>query len=411
MQRPGEPPVRRQLVSSALLAALRRAGTRHVYGDTADVEELDRTLAAPNDAILAEVDGNTVNQPLVRKVLERILDEHAVVRAAADALRDSALSTDEQLPWIYAVVCARIGGAMRMAFAVDRPWETSLQLHMALGSRPEEALRIGRFVHANAPGAFVKVPFRPDRPDCLLVARDLERSGVPVNLTSTFSARQVAVAALFANATRTNVFLGRIEEGLEAPFLGEYVVLEAQRMLDGLRRRDAVKTELIAASLRDWKTLQRLAGCDVFTAPCSVLKDFLAQDEVPPEALADQRDSSRTPSISKEIREKVGLERIARLHTVEPELLTFLGELRRRPDFEDLADADELVRIFDAAGFGDLFHDPSRRERAEAQAAKLPKLDGMLIERVPLDTHYSLLANEDFQKHQQAIDSEIEKRL
>ncbi len=45
------------------------------------------------------------------------------------------------------------------------------------------------------PSALVKVPFAPHAPAMLLVARDLERDGIPVNLTSTFSARQAVAAA------------------------------------------------------------------------------------------------------------------------------------------------------------------------------------------------------------------------
>jgi hypothetical protein len=62
-----------RLVSSAPLAALRRTGTAHVYADTADRDELRRLLAVTGGEMLAEVDGNTVNQPLARKVLDRYL--------------------------------------------------------------------------------------------------------------------------------------------------------------------------------------------------------------------------------------------------------------------------------------------------------------------------------------------------
>ena len=68
------------LVSSAPLAALRRAGTAHVYADTADCDELRRLLAVAGGGILAEVDGNTVNQPVARKVLDRYLSSHTSIR-------------------------------------------------------------------------------------------------------------------------------------------------------------------------------------------------------------------------------------------------------------------------------------------------------------------------------------------
>src|SRR5918995_6787023 len=64
-----------QLVSSSRLKALRKAGTSHIYSDTADITELSDLLATDNGAIWEEVDGNTANQPLVKKVMAKYLDE------------------------------------------------------------------------------------------------------------------------------------------------------------------------------------------------------------------------------------------------------------------------------------------------------------------------------------------------
>lgn len=58
-----------------LLATLKRAGTRHVYADSADVDEIEGAVTVDDGALAAEVDGNTVNQPLVGKVLDRYLDD------------------------------------------------------------------------------------------------------------------------------------------------------------------------------------------------------------------------------------------------------------------------------------------------------------------------------------------------
>ena len=68
--------------------------------------------------------------------------------------------------------------------------------------------------------------------------------------------------------------------------------LEAQRALQRLRREAGVKTQLIVASVREWQTFFRVAGCDVFTAPCDVLGKFLSQTDMPVEALTSQLDTS-----------------------------------------------------------------------------------------------------------------------
>lgn len=404
-------PAGTRLVSTPLLAALRAAGTRHVYADSADVEELRPLLAVGADGLRREVDGNTANQPLVRRVLERYLDAGDVPEWALLARAHGAESEGRRLqPVLYAVVCARIGNDMTRAFALDRPWQGSLQLHMALGHEPRAARRVARLLHRMAPGAVVKVPFRPDAPDCFLLARDLQRAGIAVNFTSTFSARQAVAAALLGGVALTNVFLGRIDQGLEAEGLGEHVTREAQRALARLRASDGAETLLIAASMREWRTFVRLAGVDVFTSPCPVLHDFLAQEEVPPEALANAIEPDAAFQVSATVRERLGDARIARLYEVERDLVEFLRGVRDAPDFDAL-DGEALHRRFESAGFADLFHVPTGAERDELAQGKLPRLDGALVERVPLDTHYSLLANADFERAQHEIDEAIAKRL
>jgi hypothetical protein len=79
-------PERVKLVSSALLTALQRTGTAHLYADTADVEELRPLLAVVGGGILAEVDGNTVNQPLAHRVLERYLGDDRIVACARSSV-------------------------------------------------------------------------------------------------------------------------------------------------------------------------------------------------------------------------------------------------------------------------------------------------------------------------------------
>lgn len=411
----GDPaPSRPELVSSRVLAALREAGTRHVYADTADVEELRETIEAGPGRILAEVDGNTANQPLVHKVVERYLDRgdpRGWARELAEA--DPALEPEIRLALLYAIVCGRVGNDVVRAFAAGRPWEVSLQIHMGLRFRPDAARRVGRLLRRMVPSAIVKVPFAPDAPDCFLVARDLEREGIPVNFTSTFSARQAVAAAILADVARTNIFMGRLTQGMEAELLGEHVVLEAQRALRRLRDEAGTRTELIVASMREWQTFARVAGCDVFTAPCGVLADFLAQDEVGPPQLGSQLETSYEDrlGISGHVSTRLGSERIERLWRVEPELVEFLREYGATPEYAELRHGDALFKRLDEAGFADLFHAPDAAEAEELERGKLPDLEGALVERLPLDTHYSLLANADFDRHQAEIDRRIGEAL
>jgi transaldolase len=403
-----------RLTSSPFLAAVCRAGTTHIYGDTADAKDLGALITTGDGAILREVDGSTANQPLVHKVIARYLASGDPADWARQ-LRElqPALTPDALLPLLYAIVCGRIGNDAARAFGAGRAWEVSLQLHMRLGADADAAKRVGRYLRRMVPSGVVKVPFTPHVPHCFLIARDLEREGIPVNFTSTFSARQVVVAALLANVTLTNIFMGRINQGLKAALLGEHVDLEAQRALLRLRRDAGVKTLLIVASVRDWQTFVHVAGCDVFTAPLDAIRGFLTQTEVSPDGVRSQLQTSYEDQlgVAADVMSALGKERIARLYHVEPELVQFLTELRASKDYQSLRDGDQLFKRFDAAGFGDVFYAPSAAEWTELRKNKLPDLGAPLTKRLPLDTLYTLLADADFDKYQEDMDRMIRERV
>lgn len=402
------------LTSSPLLAAVCRAGTAHIYGDTADATDLAALIRTHDGAIVREVDGNTANQPLVHKVIARYLgggDPAGWARQLRE--QQPALTPDALSALLYAIVCGRIGNDAARAFGAGRDWEVSLQLHMGLSRDAEAAKRVGRYLRRMVPSGVVKVPFTPQYPHCFLVARDLEREGIPVNFTSTFSARQVVVAALLADVTLTNIFMGRINQGMQAALLGEHVDLEAQRVLRKLRRDVGVKTLLIVASVREWQTFVYVAGCDVFTAPLDAIRGFLTQTEVPADAVRSQLETSYADrlGIADDVLRALGKERIARLYHVEPELIQFLTELRASKDYQSLRDGDQLFKRFDAAGFGDIFYAPSAAEWTELRKNKLPVLGAPLTNRLPLDTLYTLLADADFDKYQEDMDRMIAERI
>jgi transaldolase len=402
------------LVSVPLLAALRAAGSSHIYADTADLSELSEFVCLSKNKIIGEIDGNTANQPLVRRVLSAYLDE-ANVKGWAEALqRHREISAPgDILPIVYAIVCARIGNDFLRAFASGRTWHTSLQLHMQLCSDAKLAVQVGAYLKAMVRSALVKVPFTPHYPHCFLVARDLENASTPVNLTSTFSARQTIAAALLSNVTTTNVFVGRLNQGLQSDLLGEHTALQAQRALADLRRQGAAKTLLIVASLHHWQTFVRTAGCDVYTAPVGVIRSFLEQSEIPAEEI-----SSALPQAYED---RLGInagvsanridDKIAPLYRIEPEFIDFLLDYRGTDEYSRLDDGDRLYKRFDSAGFGDLFYAPSKSEWSELRRSKTPNLDTGLAQRLPLDTLYSLSADADFTNSQEDMDAEIKDRL
>ncbi|WNM63285.1 transaldolase family protein [Candidatus Nitrospira neomarina] len=402
-----------RLSSSSRLKALRKAGTSHIYADTADFHELQDLVAMGENAIMEEVDGNTVNQPLVKKVIAAYLDEGDSV-GWMEKLRSfrKGLPRQDLFPMLYAIVCGRIGNNFSGMFGSGRAWEVSLQLHMKLMEDPTTAKQIGRDLRKMVPSALVKIPFTPHLPSCLFVARDLEQEGIPVNFTSTFSARQGVMGALLANITRTNIFMGRLDQGLETDYLGAHVSLETQRHLLNLRKNVGIKTQLIVASMRQGKSFLETAGCDVYTAPCKVIQEFLDLPEVPQEIPSQVNTSYEDRlGIPPAISAKLTNECIARLYRVEPELREFLLEYRATKEYAQLQDADALVKRFDQAGFKDLFYAPAPGEWEEIRRSKIPDPAAPLTRQLPLDTLYTLMADADFEKHQAEMDQAIEEYM
>lgn len=400
--------------SHSRLAALRAAGTEHIYADTADAHELADAVGDAHGRVPQELDGNTANQPLVERIVEHHL-RGAEPRSWLDAIAGALppVAPRDRLPVLYAILCARSAHALRLTSGAGERWESSLQLHMDLCGRPRAGKRVGALLDAMVPGCLVKVPFAPDAPGCLLVARDLQREGIAVNLTSTFSARQVALAALLTDAACTNVFMGRPDAGLGMDGLGARVVARAQRVLSDLRRQDGLSTRLIVASVRSWTALRDLAGADVFTAPCEALGAFM---ERAPEELTDtleERAGAARPPTPPELFAAAGEDALDALDEVDQGLLEFLRAYGRSREFRELeADQEEqLHERFVEAGFADLFHVPDASERRQIAQGKLPDLAGDLAGRIPLDTHYSLRANADFAAHQRAIDDAFREHL
>jgi transaldolase len=359
------------------------------------------------------VDGNTVNQPLVRRVLDRYLADAALAEHGRRLRTEPRARSDETVArHLYTAVCARIGNDVVGAFGAGRAWEPSLQLHMAACRDHAAAVALGHVLRELVPTCLVKVPFLPQDPGCFLIARDLERDGIPVNFTSTFSARQAVAAAVLTDATRTNVFMGRLNQGLGSDLVGEHVVLEAQRALRQLRREAGIKTRLIVASMRRWESFQRLAGCDVFTAPPAVLREFLDHAEVAHDELTSRLDTSYEAQLefSTEALAALGSERIARLWRVEGAFVAFLRDYRSSHEYRDLRDGEVLARRFDDAGFGDVFYAPPPPEWRAIRQSKLPDLGSALTSRVALDTLYSLLADGDFANEQDAIDAALTRQ-
>ena len=111
--------------------------------------------------------------------------------------------------------------------------------------------------------ATIKVPCTPNG---LIACKELSDEGIRVNVTLIFSASQAILAAK-AGATYISPFVGRVEDN---SFDGVAVVRE----IASLYAKQNVKTEVLAASLRDVHSVARCYedGADIVTMPPAVFE-------------------------------------------------------------------------------------------------------------------------------------------
>ena len=111
--------------------------------------------------------------------------------------------------------------------------------------------------------ATIKVPCTPNG---LAACKELSDEGIRVNVTLIFSASQAILAAK-AGATYISPFVGRVEDN---SFDGVAVVRE----IASLYAKQNVKTEVLAASLRDVHSVARCYedGADIVTMPPAVFE-------------------------------------------------------------------------------------------------------------------------------------------
>jgi transaldolase len=130
----------------------------------------------------------------------------------------------------------------------------------------ESMLREGKILAKLAKNVCVKVPLTWDG---LKTCKALSDEGTPVNVTLCFNANQALLAAK-AGATFISPFIGRLDDtGAD----GMELIREIRQIFDNF----GFQTEILGASIRSVNHVKdcALAGCDVITAPPSVIRDLV----------------------------------------------------------------------------------------------------------------------------------------
>lgn len=379
--------------SDPALSKLRELGTE-LWLDTGNLEEAAALWHAEFTAL-------TTNNTLANQVVQSgVLDD--VARKAVGEIRAArpGISEADLVMELGFVVNCHLALRLVKAFGA----RVSVELHPDVAHNVERTVEYAHRYHAVCPERFtIKIPLTPE--GYCAVAR-VSRDGVPVNYTLGFSARQNYLAAALSHPTFVNVFLGRLnavvaDNGLgDGKNVGEKATLATQTTLLDLRVAERTTTRLICASMRAASQVCDLAGCDVFTMPPKVARDFLAARPDP--ARLTCRVGQRL-----EVADATGI--LADLWDVGEPVKAMTEELVHRGgcsltgDDVREADADHSARLFCR-----FTHEELDELRAQG---KIPKLARWTDTGVALDDLMTQAALQSFAVDQAALDDRLRRLM
>jgi transaldolase len=239
--------------------SLHETGTE-LWLDTGDIDEAESIWAAEMMAL-------TTNNTLLNNEIQKGIYD-IFISEAKPIVKD--LPFEERIKEIAFILNSR--HALRLASKFGT--FVSVELHTSTAHDIKAIEYYGKRYHEISPEQFIiKVPYTAEG---LIGARHLRESGIRVNFTLGFSARQNVLVTRVARPDYANVFLGRIGAFVadnklgDGTGVGEKAVISSQNWITGLSAKNPWQTRLIAASLRNYSQLELLAGTDVFTMPPKV---------------------------------------------------------------------------------------------------------------------------------------------
>jgi transaldolase len=382
---------------------LRAAGTR-LWLDTGDIAEASKLWTAEFDAL-------TTNNTLLNKEIQKGVYDHLVVEAAA-AIRKAAPGISEADLILEIAFVLNAHHALRLVDEFEA--FVSVELHTDMAQDVERTFAYGKRYYAICPENFiVKVPLTPAG---LLGARKLVQTGIPINFTLGFSARQNYLAALLTKPAYVNVFMGRLNAFIADNKLGsgqnagEKATLATQRAILALRSEGRTMTSLIGASVRSGEQVGALAGVDVLTMPPKAAAEYRAK---PRDVVTSQVEND----LEVPLNPGVTLQQFngGSLWDVPPHFKETVETLLEKDDLDDLT-PDGLQKHFEAAGIKDLLPRWSAQDIATAaKEGKIPVYatwqQRLAAREVGLDALLNLSALQSFATDQKALDDRIRSLL
>jgi transaldolase len=256
-----------------------------------------------------------------------------------------------------------------------------------------------------------KVPLTPAG---IMATAVLRRDDVPVNMTLGFSARQNYLATALANPSFVNVFLGRVNAYVadnqlgDGQLVGEKATLASQGEVKVFARGlPESQTRQIAASLRDAKQVELLAGVDIITMPPTVAQQVRQQQ---PPSWNSRRNEEYQVAVAPDVSPETV--RLDTLWSVSAEMRKLVEQMILTPP----ATPEELVQAALQQGVTDLFPQLSRDELTRlAGENKIPRhvhwQERITRGELAIDSLLTLAGLIHFARSQQALDERIERRI
>jgi transaldolase len=370
--------------------SLQNTGTE-LWLDTGDMDEAEINWSAEMGAL-------TTNNSLLNNEIQKGIYD-VFISEAKSVVRD--LPQEERVKEIAFILNAR--HALRLALKFGG--YVSVELHTDTAHDIKAIQNYGRRYHDICPEQFiVKVPYTAEG---LIGARLLKDSGVKINFTLGFSARENVLVTKIARPDYVNVFLGRIGAFMannklgDGSGAGERAVISCQNWVTGLSAENPWQTKLIAASLRNYNQLELLAGTDVFTMPPKVAAAGHKE-------LSGKFTSRTHENYEVSIFDTAKDAHIEKFWDVDDKVFKLADRLAAKIP----ATGQELVRIAHEEGCEDMFPSLSKEEKGFITSdGKIPlysRWEKMIKEeKIAPDTLLTLAGLASFTEDQQMLDQRI----
>lgn len=391
-------PGRTDIASREKYGWLRELGSS-LWLDTGD---MDAALKVWSPELVALTTNNTlVSQVVATGQMD------GVITYGARRIRDAR--PDIKLHDLVIEIAFLVNAKLALSLVERFGAHVSVELHPDLGFDIARTILFGRrYYEINPDYFYVKVPLTPDG---FISTKLLSEEGIPVNYTLGFSARQNYLATVFSKPRFVNVFLGRLnqvveENGLGKPDnIGEKTALASFEQVTLAREIDGgIRTEQIAASMRNGGQVATLAGVDVLTIPPKVAGDYLEMD-ISKENV--RQHTSQELEVDLNMDRPVEISEVRRLWEVDADFIAFTEDAVKRA--VELKSGRDLIALSIKHNVN-LFRDWSGEDRKKIrEKGKIP--DVSQWPGAPLDDLMSISALESFAKDQLELDQRIERMV